>query len=52
MFEHIQMRHLWTLRPLREREEIKSEDSILEKIHTLRKEQDSLEKCLVRQKNQ
>ena len=52
MFESIQMRHLWTLRPLKDREETKSEDRILEKIHILRKEQDSLEKCLVRQKNQ
>ena len=52
MFEHIQMRHLWMLRPLRDREETKSEDRILEKIHRLRKEQDNFEKCLVRQKNQ
>ena len=52
MFEHIQMRHLWILRSLREREETKNEDRTLEKIYTLREEEDSLEKCSVRQKNQ
>lgn len=52
MFEHIQMRHVWILRSLREREEAKSEDRILENIFTHREEEDSFEKCSVRQKNQ